>query len=140
VIWLDRFWGLSRIRGEVTKEVKNMASKKHAAKAKKAKITRHAKSHKTKAEAKTEAKSNGSNGHVATMQPVNGAQKLLTTHEAAELISVSSSSIVKWMVDGGLKGFKTPGGHRRVLATDLKAFLEKSGSYVPPALVQAATA
>jgi excisionase family DNA binding protein len=122
---------LNRIRVEVTEEVKNMAAK--AAKKTKAKRS-HAKV--TRKPAKAPVK----NGHVATMAPVNGAEKLLTTKEAAGLIGMNGSSIVKWMNEGKLKGFKTPGGHRRVLATDLKAFLETAGSYVPPALVQATQA
>jgi len=64
--------------------------------------------------------------------------KQLTTHEAAKLVGCNPSSIVKWINDGKLRSYHTPGGHRRVMAADLKAFVESTGGFVAPALAAAA--
>lgn len=59
---------------------------------------------------------------------------LLTSHEVGELLQINPSSVVKWVNDGLLPAFRTPGGHRRIKPADLVAFLKGHGMYVPPKL------
>lgn len=60
--------------------------------------------------------------------------KLLTSHQAANLVQVDPSSVVKWINDGKLSAFKTPGGHRRIRQRDLVNFLIAHRMFVPEAL------
>jgi excisionase family DNA binding protein len=60
----------------------------------------------------------------AALGPQPG-EPLLTTHEVAKLLQVDASTIAKWMSQGKLTGFRTPGGHRRVRESDLRAFCER---------------
>jgi two-component system response regulator VicR len=50
---------------------------------------------------------------------------LYTTHEIADLIQMDQSTIAKWIDKGVLKGFKTPGGHRRAFKSELLAFIKE---------------
>lgn len=59
------------------------------------------------------------------------ADKLLTSHQVGEILQVNPSSINKWVNDGRIPAFRTPGGHRRIRAGDLVAFLEKHKMPVP---------
>jgi excisionase family DNA binding protein len=43
-------------------------------------------------------------------------------------------SVVKWVNDGLLPAYRTPGGHRRIRASDLLAFLQRHGMFVRPEL------
>ena len=63
-----------------------------------------------------------------------GREKLYTSHGVGELMQVDPSSVVKWVNDGILPSYRTPGGHRRIRASDLLAFIRKTGGYVPPEL------
>jgi two-component system OmpR family response regulator len=60
----------------------------------------------------------------------------LTTGKAAEYCHVSQATIVNWIKDGRLKAYTTPGGHRRILQSDLVSFLEAQNMPVEPALRQ----
>lgn len=59
---------------------------------------------------------------------------LLTSSEVGHLLQVNPSSVKKWVDDGHLEAFRTPGGHRRIRAVDLVAFLAKHRMPVPPEL------
>lgn len=59
------------------------------------------------------------------------ADKLLTSHQVGEILQVNPSSINKWVNDGRIPAFRTPGGHRRIRAGDLVTFLEKHKMPVP---------
>jgi len=52
-----------------------------------------------------------------------GPSKLLTTGEVARYCDVSTNAVKKWIRNGRLKAFRTPGGHFRVESEDFKAFL-----------------
>jgi len=52
-----------------------------------------------------------------------GTSKLLTTGEVARYCDVSTNAVKKWIRNGRLKAFRTPGGHFRVESEDFKAFL-----------------
>ena len=53
------------------------------------------------------------------------ASPLFTTHEVAQMLQVDASTIAKWIDQGKLTAFRTPGGHRRVREQDLRAFCER---------------
>ncbi|HOO56751.1 MAG TPA: response regulator [bacterium] len=60
--------------------------------------------------------------------------KVYTTVEVAELIHVTQKAVMKWCDNGKLDFYKTPGGHRRITAVALHAFLMKYKMPVPAAL------
>ncbi len=66
------------------------------------------------------------------------ADRLLTSHEVGALLQVNPSSINKWVNEGRLAAFRTPGGHRRIRAGDLVVFLDTHKMPVPRSLSSAA--
>jgi excisionase family DNA binding protein len=58
---------------------------------------------------------------------------ILTTFQAARLCGVSHKSIERWIDAGYLRGFRTPGGHRRVHRADLLEFIQKRRTADKPA-------
>jgi excisionase family DNA binding protein len=57
-----------------------------------------------------------------------------STFAVAEILGVDPGSVVNWIDSGLLKAFRTPGGHRRVSAGDLHAFLVRHNMPVPAEL------
>lgn len=57
--------------------------------------------------------------------------RLFTSHEVATLVQVSPSSVLKWIEQGKLKAYRTPGGHRRVASDELVGFLRAHQLPVP---------
>jgi len=49
--------------------------------------------------------------------------RFLTTGEVAKYCQVSPVTVFRWIKEGKLHAYTTPGGHHRVKATDLLAFL-----------------
>ena len=49
--------------------------------------------------------------------------KPITTGEAAKYCHVSQATVVNWIKEGKLKAYATPGGHHRILLSDLLSFL-----------------
>lgn len=47
----------------------------------------------------------------------------LSTHQVAKLCGVNSSSVGRWTTEHGLACYRTPGGHRRIVARDLVDFM-----------------
>lgn len=64
--------------------------------------------------------------------------RFLTSHEVATLVQVSPSAVLRWIDQGLLKAFRTPGGHRRVSPTSLRTFLQEHQMPVPAELAGAA--
>ena len=60
--------------------------------------------------------------------------KQLSTFAVGQLLQVDPGSVANWIDQGMLKAHRTPGGHRRVVETDLVAFLRDHGMPVPPEL------
>ncbi len=58
----------------------------------------------------------------------------LTSHEVASLVQVSPSAVLRWIDQGLLPAYRTPGGHRRVGASELVEFLRSQHMPVPRAL------
>lgn len=51
---------------------------------------------------------------------------ILSSKKAAEFLNVNESTIKRWADKGKLKGFKTPGGHRKFNFEDLKKISEEN--------------
>ena len=66
------------------------------------------------------------------------SDQLLTSSEVGELLQVNPSSVKKWVDDGLLLAFRTPGGHRRIRAADLVTFLVRHDMPIPTDLQDAA--
>jgi excisionase family DNA binding protein len=66
-------------------------------------------------------------------------EQLLTSSEVGALLQVNSSSVKNWVDEGRLLAFRTPGGHRRIRAADLVAFLDTYKIPVPSPLAGAST-
>jgi excisionase family DNA binding protein len=60
--------------------------------------------------------------------------RLYTTHDISHLLQVDPSTVSKWIDRGILLAFRTPGGHRRVRAADLRSFLIAHQMPVPEEL------
>ncbi len=60
--------------------------------------------------------------------------RLLTSSEVGALLQVTSGSVKKWVDEGRLVAFRTPGGHRRVRVSDLLQFLDVHQMPVPRVL------
>jgi len=63
--------------------------------------------------------------------------QLLTSTEVGNLLQVNPSSVKKWVNEGHIIAFRTPGGHRRIRAADLVLFLDQHKIPVPKALQEA---
>ncbi len=64
--------------------------------------------------------------------------QLLTSTQVGNLLQVNPSSVKKWVNDGHIVAFRTPGGHRRIRAADLVVFLDHHKIPVPRLLSNAA--
>jgi excisionase family DNA binding protein len=56
---------------------------------------------------------------------------LLTSHQVSSLLQVNPSSVNKWVEEGRIRAFRTPGGHRRIKVADLLSFLNTHNIPVP---------
>ena len=65
------------------------------------------------------------------------AERLLTSHEVGDLLQVNPSSVKKWVNDGRIAAFRTPGGHRRIRVADLVDFLNRHAMPIPRLLAGA---
>jgi len=68
-------------------------------------------------------------------------QKTFTTGQAAKMCLVSQRTVIRWIDSGRLPGYRFPGtgGHRRIQATDLLAFLKENTLPIPPELENSPT-
>jgi len=57
----------------------------------------------------------------------NGENELLTTGTVARYCEVSTNAVKKWIRQGDLTAFQTPGGHFRVTREDFRKFLVRHG-------------
>jgi excisionase family DNA binding protein len=53
-------------------------------------------------------------------------KSILTTHEAAKYLNVYTNTVIHWMNSGKLCGYRTPGGHRRILREELLNFVKNN--------------
>lgn len=68
----------------------------------------------------------------------NVDDQLLTSSEVGKLLQMNASSVKKWVDDGLLAAFRTPGGHRRIRPTDLIRFLDAHAMPIPRSLQEEA--
>lgn len=64
-------------------------------------------------------------------------EQLLTSAEVGALLQVNPSSVKNWVNEGRITAFRTPGGHRRIRAADLVAFLQLHQMPIPKGLTSA---
>lgn len=57
--------------------------------------------------------------------------QFLTSHQVSTLLQVNPSSVNKWISEGRIQAFRTPGGHRRIRTTDLVEFLAAHDMPIP---------
>jgi excisionase family DNA binding protein len=50
---------------------------------------------------------------------------VLSVNQASNYCQVSPQTIVNWINTGKLKAYKTAGGHRRIIKSDLDEFLKR---------------
>ncbi len=51
------------------------------------------------------------------------SKAVLSTYEASVILNVDISTVKKWVDEGKIKAFRTPGGHRRITRVDLIDFV-----------------
>lgn len=51
-------------------------------------------------------------------------KNVMSTGDVAELFGVNVKTVIRWADEGKLRYFRTPGGHRRYRAEDVRPFLE----------------
>lgn len=52
---------------------------------------------------------------------------VFSTHSAAKYCRVTPMTIIRWIEEGRIKAYKTPGGHRRIMRADLEDFCRRAG-------------
>ncbi len=62
------------------------------------------------------------------------ADQFLTSHQVSTLLQVNPSSVNKWISEGRIQAYRTPGGHRRIRIADLVEFLAAHDMPIPPDL------
>lgn len=61
----------------------------------------------------------------------------LSLKEASELLGIHFTTLRKWADEGEIRVFRTPGGHRRFSASDLRRFLEDRVAHESPSDAEA---
>ncbi len=61
-------------------------------------------------------------------------KQTFTTFKIAKIFDVFPSTVADWIDSGELKGYTTPGGHRRVTRKALVSFMKKRGREIPSEL------
>lgn len=56
---------------------------------------------------------------------------VLSTHEVAKICNAHQTTVINWIKEGKLKGYSTPGGHRRIKKEDLLDFMKKYQFPIP---------
>jgi len=51
---------------------------------------------------------------------------VFSTHSAAKFCRVTPMTIIRWIDEGRIQAYKTPGGHRRIMKADLQDFCRRN--------------
>ena len=51
---------------------------------------------------------------------------VFSTHSAARFCRVTPMTIIRWIEEGRIRAYKTPGGHRRIMRADLEDFSRRN--------------
>lgn len=62
-------------------------------------------------------------------------EKVYSTQQVSEFLSVARKSVSNWIDQGKLRAFKTPGGYKRIPHADLIRFINEYKMPLPPQLV-----
>ena len=54
---------------------------------------------------------------------MDGVERLLTSAEVARMFRVDPKTVTRWAITGRLGSIRTPGGHRRFRASEVKGLL-----------------
>jgi len=54
-------------------------------------------------------------------------KRFVTTHEAAQLLNITPTTVIQWVKDGDIRTVKTKGGHRRIPMTEIEKIMKKMG-------------
>ena len=65
--------------------------------------------------------------------------QIFTTYDIGRMTGTDPTTVHKWIDKGLLRGYRTPGGHRRVQGEDLRAFLSQHRMPIPKELGGAAS-
>ena len=52
---------------------------------------------------------------------------ILTPAEAASMLGVHPATLARWVDEGHLRAFRTPGGHRRIPRGEVERLLKEGG-------------
>lgn len=52
---------------------------------------------------------------------------VFSTHSAARFCRVTPMTIIRWIEEGRIRAYRTPGGHRRIMRADLEDFCRRNG-------------
>ncbi|KPK68890.1 hypothetical protein AMJ82_07060 [candidate division TA06 bacterium SM23_40] len=66
-------------------------------------------------------------------------QRIFTTHRISRMLRCDRKAVCTWIDQGLMAGYRTPGGHRRVMESDLLAFLRERRMPLPDDLKQPRT-
>jgi excisionase family DNA binding protein len=69
--------------------------------------------------------SGGAAAIINRMTSSNPETDLISTADAAQMLKVSVQTVQKWMDAGYLEGWRTVGGHRRIVASSVDRFLRE---------------
>jgi len=62
------------------------------------------------------------------------SKKFFTTFDVAELCGVVHTTVIRWIEEGKLTAYETPGGHRRIPAEHLLRFMKNLNIPIPQSL------
>jgi excisionase family DNA binding protein len=62
------------------------------------------------------------------------AEKIFSSHEVSSLLQANPSTVIRWIDNGQLRAYRTPGGHRRIRERDLVVFLRTFNMPIPSEL------
>ncbi|WP_327088560.1 excisionase family DNA-binding protein [Nonomuraea sp. NBC_01738] len=57
--------------------------------------------------------------------PTDTPREVMLPEEAAALFRAHKRTAIRWVKEGGLEGFQTPGGHWRIYADSVEAALSE---------------
>lgn len=63
-------------------------------------------------------------------------EQLYTTHEVSRFCNVYPTTVIKWINEGTLTAFTTPGGHRRIKKSDLIKLIDDNNMPMPNELTR----
>jgi len=67
-------------------------------------------------------------------------EKTYSTVQISKLLGITRQTVSHWVDQGKLKGYKTPGGHRKILQHELVAFCRSFGMPLPREITESAAA